>query len=103
MVRTGASRVDMNSPCDATSATFHQSLPARSVRVNSGSHGQVGRGTASPAMPGGKSFFHQAENGPAILVDQLYPGQRPHLRKIDSAETHSRDEDVDSIPQHFVL
>ena len=53
--------------------------------------------------PGGQAFARPAENGVAILVDQLEPGRWAHLREIDSAETYARNEDVDAIAQWLVL
>ena len=54
-------------------------------------------------MPGNETFFDEAGNGSPILIDQFQPGQRPHLREINSAETHSRDENIDAIAQRLVI
>src|SRR5882762_7887537 len=103
MVRTGASRVRLRSSYGVTRAPSTKSYRRGSVSVNSASDSQAGGSPARPAMPDSKSFLHQAENGPAILINHFHPCHRAHLRKVDSPETHSSDEDVYPVAQGLVF
>ncbi len=56
-----------------------------------------------PVTPLGESCLHQAEEGCAILRYQFQPRRHTHLRKIDSPETDSGDENAELIPQRPAL
>src|SRR5712692_288014 len=71
--------------------------------ADSGIKGFVGHGPSGPAVPGSESFSYEAEDGVSILINQFQPGQRTHLGKIDSAETHAGNENVDPVAQRLVL
>ena len=53
--------------------------------------------------PGGEAFARETVNCAFVLVDDFEPGERAHLREVDSAETHSRDKDVDAVAERLIL
>ena len=53
--------------------------------------------------PCGEAFAGEAVNGAFVLVDDFEPGERTHLREIDSSETHSRDKNIDAVAEWLVL
>ena len=63
----------------------------------------VGRRAVGPAAPSGETLPDEVGNGTAVVINQFQPGQRTHLREIDSTETHAGDENVYPIAQRLVL
>src|SRR4029077_10166171 len=102
-VRTGASKMELSSSYNFTKTALRQILPAVLVSVNASSRGNASGGTGRLTVPRCKTFPHQAENRPPILINQFHPGQRPHLWEINSAQGHTSDENIDPIAQRLVL
>src|SRR5256885_12295234 len=78
--------------------------PGRIWRRRERSRSGGGAGwTSGVFAPGGEAFACETVNCAFVLVDDFEPGERAHLREIDSAETHARDEDVDAVAERLIL